>query len=133
MAKSFGEIFNQCNDVVSRERQAVYGPPTPSMECFNTFAMIAGQFSQIAGATGHTSGHNGAMMMVFLKLARIVTSRQFHEDSYLDAINYLAIALKSELDAMETPINENAEEQVESESDSSESVQSEGGSDYSSI
>jgi len=80
---SRGDILLKAHDVINGERQDQYGNPE---DCFSTIAALWSIYSGRA-----TSGHDVAVMMALLKIARARNGR-YHEDDYVDACGYLALA-----------------------------------------
>lgn len=85
-------ILDEAEKCVCQDRQEQYGEPE------NNFRVIAAFWDDYLRARRYISGfnfslkpHDVAMMMALLKIGRIATG-QFHEDSYIDAIGYLALA-----------------------------------------
>ena len=78
------DICEQASRIISGERQGQYGSPEDS------FAIIAHLWNGYKGGN-YFNSNDVAVMMALMKIARI-SNGVFKEDSYVDAIGYLAIA-----------------------------------------
>ena len=78
------DICEQASKIISGERQGQYGSPE------NSFAVIAHLWNGYKGGD-YFDSNDVAVMMALMKIARI-SNGVFKEDSYVDAIGYLAIA-----------------------------------------
>ena len=76
------QVALEAVELVNGAREAAYGPPSENM------ARLAGRWSQITNQTLTPS--QAALMLVDLKMSRLVHMPD--QDSYRDAIGYLAIA-----------------------------------------
>ena len=77
------DICEQASKIISGERQGQYGSPEDS------FAVIAHLWNGYKGGD-YFDSNDVAVMMALMKIARI-SNGVFKEDSYVDAIGYLAI------------------------------------------
>lgn len=78
------DICEQASKIISGERQGQYGAPE------NSFAVIADLWNGYLRTDRGLTPGDVANMMALMKIARI-SNGVFKEDSYVDAIGYLAI------------------------------------------
>ena len=83
MKMSRKELLEKSIDVVTKDRNEQYG----GVE--DNFNLIAKYWSTYLNT--EITGHDVAIMMTFLKLARIQTGK-FHSDNYVDIAGYIACA-----------------------------------------
>ena len=76
------EILKEADRIINGDRQEAYGPPEKN------FNRIAAGWSVILGQD--VSAEQVALCMAWLKIARLVNGP--HEDSYVDAAAYMALA-----------------------------------------
>jgi hypothetical protein len=76
------EILTRAADLINGDRAKQYGPPQEN------FARIAAGWSVILGTT--VTPDQVCLAMAWLKIARLVNGP--HDDSYVDAAGYLALA-----------------------------------------
>lgn len=77
------EILKQAEQIVCQDRESQYGSPE------DNFAKIAEYWSIYLESK--ITAHDVAMMMIFLKTARISTGK-FKDDNYIDLCGYAACA-----------------------------------------
>jgi hypothetical protein len=73
----------EANDLINGDRQAEYGPPRQN------FDRVAAMWS--AYLNYEVDGHDVAVCMALLKIARITSGAPKH-DTYVDASAYMALA-----------------------------------------
>lgn len=78
-----GSVLLEALQVINGERQDQYGNPE------NNFERIAGFWSAYTGTV--LTGHDVAMMMALMKIARICTGTGT-QDSYIDCAGYIGLA-----------------------------------------
>lgn len=88
-----GACLLTAHEVINGERQDTYGNPE---NCFATIAALWNAYlghGQSGQAGGHKriSGHDAAVMLSLLKVARIAHGTD-HADNYVDAAGYMALA-----------------------------------------
>ena len=87
--KMRGDILLDAHKIINGERQGQYGSPEDS------FKLIAEKWSNYTTVCFHEpiefTSYDVAYMMFLMKLARI-EGGQYKQDSFVDALGYLAIA-----------------------------------------
>lgn len=84
MSASRSEILAQANQLITEDRAALYGPPEQS------FGRIGKLWAITLGVPEITPAQV-ALLMAQMKVSRILSSPT-HQDSYVDACGYLALA-----------------------------------------
>ncbi len=89
------DFLYKARDIICKDREGQYGAPE------DTFGIIAEMWTAYLGSEVITiTPQDVACMMALLKIARIRNSFRYHEDSWVDAIGYMAcggeIAAKEE-------------------------------------
>ena len=83
------KVLDTAKDLISNDRAEDYGDASES------FGRIADGWNVIIGQAlkeqGYITGQHVALMMAWLKMSRILGSLH-HDDSYVDAAGYLALA-----------------------------------------
>jgi len=91
-------FLNKAKDIVCHDREGQYGRPEDS------FGIIAELWTAYLGSdTIDVTPQDVACMMALLKVARIRNSVKHHEDSWVDAIGYMACG--GEIDAFAEEYN----------------------------
>ena len=87
------DICEQASKIISGERQGQYGSPEDSFAVIAAFwnTYIESRLNLSCANAIELSSNDVAIMMALMKIARICNG-VFKEDSYVDAIGYLAIA-----------------------------------------
>ncbi len=82
-----GRILEEAAHATLKARNDVYGDPFPDMDLAASLKALY----DVAAKGRYHQAHDEAMSRVFIKIARIA-SGAFHEDNYVDAAAYMAIA-----------------------------------------
>lgn len=83
-----GAMLAKAQELTESDRQRVYGEASTNMAHFAK--LLNAQF-QLYGSDGFTA-ETAAIVMVLAKLSRMHCGAGFHEDNYVDAAAYAAIA-----------------------------------------
>lgn len=94
------EVLREAVNLTTTDRAAAYGDPARNMQCFSELREVFFRFAEIASADeavapACSQAHDGAIIMVLAKLARIACGSA-NRDNYVDAAAYLAIAWEAE-------------------------------------
>lgn len=87
-----GEVLETAYRLTMGDRNATYGDPTENMAAFTALVHTYIHYSLPDGDLGYLSPHDGAMIMVLAKVARIMVGSKPHKDNYIDGAAYLAMA-----------------------------------------
>jgi uncharacterized protein DUF6378 len=86
MTEFKNDILAEADKIINGERNEQYG------EAEDNFEAIARLWSAYLGAKSGLSGHDVAMLMILLKIAR--TNGRKKKDNYVDICGYAALAAK---------------------------------------
>lgn len=89
------ELLNKCRDIIGSDRPGLYGDALINFKAIGRLVEDYDMFSNNRhqyGAQHYSAAHEHAIHMALTKIGRIATGQPGVEDSYLDAIGYLALA-----------------------------------------
>lgn len=104
-----GAILLQALEATTKARNVTYGDPSVNLQCAGELKAI---YTKYAGDK-YCEAHDEAIEMVLTKIGRIATGQRGHDDTYIDAAAYVAIASECETKSAITEQNAAAELAVE--------------------
>lgn len=84
-----GDILSEAKSLTEGQRNTSYGHPIDNM---SNFAGLVSAYLSGRGCTIDLSPEDGAWIMVLAKIARTFNAAPFHQDNYVDAAAYAAMA-----------------------------------------
>jgi hypothetical protein len=84
------DILNTAAELTGGPRAATYGDPWSNMDAFAR--LVQAYFGAKYNADFEVSAEDAAWLMVLAKMARTTTGKGYHQDNYVDAAAYAAIA-----------------------------------------
>jgi hypothetical protein len=90
-----GKILDAASEATLKARHEIYGDPFTDMSVAAEFEVT---YRKAAHGKYHPA-HDEAIRRVFMKLARIACGAPGHEDSYIDAAAYMAIAAECQVES----------------------------------
>lgn len=89
------QILRKGEKLTTGDRDKTYGAPSVNLGCHGELLRVYQKYAQ----GKYTPGHDAAMSQMLSKIARIATAPAGNpplEDSYIDGVNYIAIAYECE-------------------------------------
>lgn len=99
-----GAILLQALEATTKARNVTYGDPSVNLQCAGELKAI---YTKYAGDK-YCEAHDEAIEMVLTKIGRIATGQPGHDDTYIDAAAYVAIASECQTKSAIAEQNERA-------------------------